>query len=50
MGRGVKMLHTDIQTDRHTEPPTKRVLEDHSLLKIFSIISLIYKTFYALEG
>ena len=41
-GRGVKMLHTyiqtdiqtDIHTDIHTEPPTKRVLEEHSLLKI----------------
>ena len=33
-GRGVKMLHTYIHTDRHTEPPTKRVLEEHSLLKI----------------
>ena len=36
-GRGVKMLHTyihtDIQTYRHTEPLTKRVLEEHSLLK-----------------
>ena len=29
------MLHTDIQTDRHTDSPTKRVLEEHSLLKKF---------------
>ena len=28
-GRGAKVLHTDI----HTELPTKRVLEEHSLLK-----------------
>ena len=32
-GRGVKMLLTYRQTDRHTEPLTKRVLEEHSLLK-----------------
>ena len=28
------MLHTYVHTYRHTEPPTKRVLEEHSLLKI----------------
>ena len=27
-GRGAKVL----QTDRHTDPPTKRVLVEHSLL------------------
>ena len=27
-------IHTYIHSDRHTEPPTKRVLEEHSLLKI----------------
>ena len=27
-------IQTDIQTYRHTDPPTKRVLEEHSLLKI----------------
>ena len=33
-GRELKCyIHTDIQTDIHTEPPTKRVLEEHSLLK-----------------
>ena len=26
-------IHTDIQTDRHTDPPKKQVLEEHSLLK-----------------
>ena len=26
-------IHTYIQTDILTEPPTKRVLEEHSLLK-----------------
>ena len=35
-GWGVKMLHTYIHTDRHrdiqTEPLTKQVLEEHSLL------------------
>ena len=34
-GRDAKVLQTYIQTDRHTDPPTKRVLEEHSLLKIF---------------
>ena len=34
-GRGVNMLHTD----RHTEPPTKRILEEHSLLKKVGIIT-----------
>ena len=38
-GRGVKMLQTYIHTYRHTDirhtdPPTKRILEEHSLLKI----------------
>ena len=28
------MLQTYRQTDRHTEPQTKRVLEEHSLLKM----------------
>ena len=28
-------IQTDIQTYRHTDPPTKRVLEEHSLLKRF---------------
>ena len=32
-GRGVKMLHTYIQTYRHTEPLTKWVVEELSLLK-----------------
>ena len=27
-------MHTYIQTYIHTEPPTERVLEEHSLLKI----------------
>ena len=37
-GRGAKVLQTDIQTD----PPTKRVLEEHSLLKnyIFAHMSV----------
>ena len=26
-------IHTDIHTDRQTDPPTKGVLEEHSLLK-----------------
>ena len=38
-GRGVKML--DVQTDRHTEPQTKRVLEEHSLLKIIAVAAII---------
>ena len=32
-GRGVTYIQTDIQIYIHTEPPTKRVLEEHSLLK-----------------
>ena len=32
--RGAKVLHTYKHTDGHTDPPTKRVLEEHSLLKI----------------
>jgi hypothetical protein len=31
--RGAKVLHTDSLTYRHTDPPKKRVLEEHSLLK-----------------
>ena len=38
-GRGAKGLrHTYRQTYRHTDPPTKRVLEKHSLLKTLYII------------
>ena len=32
-GRRAKVLQTYRHTDRHTDPPTKRVLEEHSLLK-----------------
>ena len=45
LSRGEKLkikcyINTYIQTDRHTEPPTKWVLEEHSLLKIvFKILS-----------
>ena len=39
-GRGVKMLHTDRHTDIQTEPLTKRVLEEHSLLKRENILNL----------
>ena len=37
-GGEVKMLHTDI---RHTEPPIKRVLEEHSLLKMYVTTNFI---------
>ena len=33
-GRGVEMLHTYVQTYRHTDPLTKWVVEELSLLKI----------------
>ena len=33
-GTGAKVLHTYIQTDRHTDPLTKWVVEELSLLKI----------------
>ena len=32
-GRGAKVLQTYRQTYIYTDPPTKRVLEEHSLLK-----------------
>ena len=35
-------IQTDIQTYRHTDPPTKRVLEEHSLLKRESEAELKY--------
>ena len=34
-------IQTYIQTYRHTDPPTKRVLEEHSLLKIIRQVSLL---------
>ena len=36
------IFRTDIQTDIHTEPPTRWVLEEHSLLKKIGGLCFIY--------
>ena len=46
MGRGAKVLHTDI----HTDPPTKWVLEEFSLLKSTLFFTITYNILSLLIG